>query len=61
MLVLTRNSREAILIGDDIKIHILSVRNGQVRLGIAAPKEVKILRSEIATQEEIPSVDGETR
>lgn len=61
MLVLTRYSREAILIGDDIKLFVLSVRNGQVRLGIDAPKEVKILRSEIAQQGQNTPVKGEDR
>lgn len=37
MLVLTRHNQEVILIGDDIKIKILEIRRGQVRLGITAP------------------------
>lgn len=47
MLVLTRRAGETLLIGDDIKITVLGA-NGQVRLGIEAPREVLVLREEIA-------------
>jgi carbon storage regulator CsrA len=47
MLVLTRKADEQILIGDDIKITLVKVRGGSVRIGIEAPKNVKILRGEL--------------
>lgn len=47
MLVLSRKLDEAITIGSDIKVRIISVRGGTVRLGIEAPQEVSILRSEL--------------
>ncbi|SFD41954.1 carbon storage regulator, CsrA [Bacillus sp. OV194] len=47
MLVLTRKIKEAIQIGDDIEITILSVEGDQVKLGINAPKQVEIHRKEI--------------
>lgn len=47
MLVLTRKVREAILIGHDIKVVIDSVDGQRVRIGIEAPKDVKILREEL--------------
>ena len=47
MLVLKRKSHEAITIGDDIEIHILSVDGDQVKVGIEAPKQVEIHRKEI--------------
>lgn len=47
MLVLSRKLNESISIGSDIKIRIISVRGGTVRLGIEAPQEVSILRSEL--------------
>lgn len=50
MLVLTRKSGEAIQIGDDIEISIVSVKGDQVKLGINAPKDVEILRKEIVVQ-----------
>lgn len=47
MLIITRYSAEAFYIGDDIKVTILGSNDGQVRIGIDAPKEVAILREEI--------------
>lgn len=47
MLVLTRETGETIRIGDDIEMTIISLRNGQVRIGFNAPKEIKINREEI--------------
>ncbi|MDX5476624.1 MAG: carbon storage regulator CsrA [Bacillaceae bacterium] len=47
MLVLTRKIDEAIKIGDDIEIKIISVSGDQVKLGIEAPGNVEIHRKEI--------------
>lgn len=47
MLVLTRKVNETIHIGDDIKITVVKMDGNQVRLGIDAPKEKGILRSEL--------------
>ncbi|WP_321324411.1 carbon storage regulator CsrA [Thiomicrorhabdus sp.] len=47
MLVLTRKENESLVIGDDIKLTILSVKGGQVRVGIEAPSEVSIHREEL--------------
>ena len=48
MLVLNRKVGESLMIGDQISITVLSVEaGGQVNLGICAPKEVLILRSEL--------------
>ena len=47
MLVLTRKSGESIKIGEDIDITIIKVEGGQVKLGIAAPKNVTIYRTEV--------------
>lgn len=47
MLVLTRKISEGIVIGNDIKITVLEVRGGTVRLGVDAPKDNKIYRQEI--------------
>lgn len=47
MLVLTRKLNEAIQIGDDIEIKVLSIEGDQIKLGIAAPKFVEIHRKEI--------------
>ncbi|MCF6093420.1 carbon storage regulator CsrA [Microaerobacter geothermalis] len=47
MLVLTRKSKESIMIGSDIEVTILSIEGDQVKLGISAPKEIDIHRKEI--------------
>jgi len=47
MLVLSRSLGEMIRIGDDIKVVVLEVRSGQVKLGIDAPTEVKVHREEV--------------
>ena len=47
MLVLTRKPGERILIGDDIVITVLDARRDGVRLGIEAPRGVKIQRDEV--------------
>jgi carbon storage regulator len=46
VLVLTRKVYEEIEIGPDIVVSVLRVKNGEVRLGIQAPAEVKIWRPE---------------
>ena len=47
MLVLTRKSGESIKIGEDISIMVVKVEGGQVKLGIAAPEDVTIYRTEV--------------
>ena len=47
MLVLSRKANEQILIGDDIKITLVRIRGGSVRIGIDAPREVRVVRSEL--------------
>jgi len=47
MLILTRKVDETIKIGDDIEIVIADIRNNRVRVGITAPKDVPVHRSEI--------------
>ncbi|HEY8539138.1 MAG TPA: carbon storage regulator CsrA [Steroidobacteraceae bacterium] len=58
MLILTRRLGESIQIGEGIEVTILEVRGNQVRLGIAAPAEVVILRSELKETPR-PSADAQ--
>ncbi len=51
MLVLTRKLDESIQIGDDIKITILRVKGNTVRIGIEAPREVRVVRDELDREE----------
>lgn len=50
MLALSRKSNESIMIGNDIEITILDIKNDQVKIGITAPKSVGIYRKEIYLQ-----------
>ena len=47
MLILTRRVGEVLHIGDDITVTPLGIKGNQVRLGIEAPKDVEVHRSEV--------------
>ncbi len=47
MLVLSRQSDETIVIGDNIRVTIVEVRGDKVRIGIEAPRDVSVHRQEI--------------
>ena len=47
MLVITRKKEESILIGEHIKITILSIEGNRVKVGFKAPKDTVILREEL--------------
>ncbi|MDX9958207.1 MAG: carbon storage regulator CsrA [Clostridia bacterium] len=47
MLILTRKLNEKLVIGDGIVVSIIEVRGDQVKLGIEAPKTVKVFRQEV--------------
>jgi carbon storage regulator len=47
MLILARKQGESIRIGNDIEVTILDIKEGSVRLGITAPKNVTVHREEI--------------
>jgi carbon storage regulator len=54
MLILSRRVNEKIVIGEDIVVSVVEVRGDQVKLGIDAPRNVKVFRQEVfdAIQEE---------
>jgi len=47
MLVLSRKLKEEILIGKNIRITVLDIEGGSVKIGIEAPKDISILRMEV--------------
>jgi carbon storage regulator len=53
MLVLSRKLMERIDIGDDVVVTVLEIHGNKVRIGIDAPKEIHVLRSEL--KEVLPS------
>ena len=63
MLVLTRRTKQSIMIGDDIELSVLSVSGEKVRIGIEAPDEVPIFRKEVYVriEDERSSGNGEVR
>lgn len=50
MLVLSRKPGEAIRIGEDIEVSIIEVRGDTVRIGIDAPRNVPIFRTELIAE-----------
>ncbi|WP_026506413.1 carbon storage regulator CsrA [Butyrivibrio sp. MC2013] len=50
MLALSRKKNEAIIINNNIQVTVLEIRGDQVKLGIAAPKEIPIYREEVYLQ-----------
>jgi len=53
MLALSRKKNESVVIGDDIVITIVEIRDGKVRLGINAPKSVTVNRQEVHESKQI--------
>lgn len=47
MLQLTRKPGEVIVIGEDVRVHVIQIAGGAVRVGIEAPRDVPIYREEI--------------
>ena len=47
MQILTRSPNEAIAIGTTITVKVIAVEGQQVRIGIAAPREVRVRRGEL--------------
>jgi carbon storage regulator len=58
MLVLTRKRGERIMIGEDVVITVLEVSGDQVRVGIEAPRSVKVMREEVLSEVEKANRDA---
>ncbi len=52
MLVLSRKLQQEIMIGENVKITVLKVKGNTVRLGIEAPRSVRVVRGELTPIEE---------
>ncbi len=53
MLVVTRKTDESLTISDNIEITVLEISKDRVKIGISAPKDVKIIRSELRDTQNI--------
>jgi carbon storage regulator CsrA len=60
MLVLTRKSQEQIRVGENITITVLRIKGNTVRLGIEAPRGVRVVRGELPNFDGDVVFDGET-
>jgi carbon storage regulator len=55
MLILTRKIDQSIIIQGNIQVMVLGVERDRVKLGIAAPAEVTVLREELVAEDTLPS------
>ncbi|MGA2163868.1 MAG: carbon storage regulator CsrA [Solirubrobacteraceae bacterium] len=61
MLVLTRKTNQSIMIGDDVEVSVLSVVGEKVRIGIQAPSDVPVFRTEIYIEIQRQQGEGQAR
>ena len=47
MLILTRKVEESLIVGDEVKVTVLGIKGGQVRIGITAPRDIAVHRQEV--------------
>ena len=60
MLILTRRQGESIIVGDNVRITVISVKGNQVRIGVEAPRSVSVQRQEIVGKKDLaPEEDSE--
>ena len=53
MLVLTRRISEKFIVGNNVVITVLKVDGNQVRIGIEAPREISVIRSELVSSKPV--------
>ena len=49
MLILSRKKDESIMIGEDIEVSVVDIKGDQIKLGIKAPRDIKVYRREVFT------------
>ncbi|HPC38210.1 MAG TPA: carbon storage regulator CsrA [Exilispira sp.] len=59
MLVLSRKINQSIMIGDDIEIMIVDIKQDQVKLGIVAPTSIKVYRKEIYDEIKTANIEAQ--
>lgn len=53
MLVLSRKALQSVVIGDAVRVTVIRVEGNQVRIGIEAPRDVRILRGELLEEGDV--------
>lgn len=61
MLVLSRKLQEKIRIGENVTITVLQVKGRQVKLGIDAPRNVRVIRTELPQEITVETAEPETK
>jgi carbon storage regulator len=56
MLILNRKEKQSIIIGDGIEVFVVSIEGNQVKLGVNAPKNIKVYRREL-----LESIESQNR
>lgn len=56
MLVLSRKQQQEIVIGEEIRVTVLQVKGNTVRLGIEAPRDIRVMRGELPRQSDAEQV-----
>ena len=59
MLILSRRLGEKIVIGPDITLEVVSIKGGQVKLGITGPREVPVYRQEVYDRKQREAAESE--
>jgi len=52
MLVITRKTDESLLIADNIEVTVLEVSRDRVKLGVSAPRDIKVIRYELVAAQD---------
>ncbi len=61
MLVVTRKTDESLIIADNIEITVLEVSRDRVKIGISAPKDIKIIRNELIDTQNVNKDSGSSK
>lgn len=58
MLIIARKEGESFLIGDNVEVKILEINDGAIKVGIDAPRNIKIVRKELINQIKQENIDS---
>ncbi len=58
MLILARKENQSIMIGDDVEITVVSIKGDHIKIGIQAPKNIKVFRKEIFEEIQAANIEA---